>query len=128
LVYCKIRTGSVAKVKELYAAAVTDIEQGRCNWKSNFTYLQLLVMGDAGSQPGKAKSNHKQNKTNGNPNRVLWCKDFQTGSCSFDQQSHPGVFKGQQRTLWHVCATCMRYGKTKEFHREKSHECPNYVQ
>ena len=70
---------------------------------------------------GKKKSVKKSSKDK-NPD-VVWCKDFNFGSYTF-QTHHKGMFNGEQVKKWHICKTCWTSKSEKRFHKVNAEDCP----
>ena len=131
LAYWKIRTGDFPKVRQLYMGVLNAIEQGESSWSSNFQLLEMMIMGDATKtiprKTGeKSQSQPTASQSGKDKDRVFFCKKYQVGECeeTLKDHAHRGWLGNSTRLLHHVCAACLLKKRRKEFHREKSDECP----
>ena len=127
LAYWKVRTADFSRVKKLYAAIVSRIEQGKAKWDSDFELMEIMVMGDTGN--GGQKSSFGGNKPNKSDSKnTYFCKKFQTGECSqsLKNNGHTGQLGSRTVFMVHICAACWLKDKKQERHPEKSDTCPHH--
>lgn len=100
---------------------------GELTWVSDFEkYEYQMGYRDSVAGKSKPKNSKPQNKPNDKRDKpnVLFCKEFQTGMCSESGSIHKGTFRGQSKTLWHICATCFLDDRIKKFHAEVMRDAP----
>ena len=122
-------------VLNYHAAVLLEIERGHSSWGDNFHMLQNTTLagglltsqqfrgGNGVSSPGNYK---RQSNTNGGTSSegILFCHDYQNGSCSH-VGDHQGEYKGEKnRHLKHICAKCWLVNHKMAAHSKKSEVCP----
>ena len=121
-------------VLNYHAAVLLEIERGHCSWGDNFHMLQNTTLagglltshqfrgGSGLSSSGSSK--RPFNSNGGNNEGILFCHDYQNGSCSH-VGDHQGEYKGEKnRQLKHICAICWLVNKKMAAHPKKSEVCP----
>ena len=106
-------------VRSFHAAVLSEIERGRLNWEDSFLHLENRMLAGL----------HKKIKDQKRPapsssNAVLFCRDYQKGSCSHSKD-HYAMHKGEKKWLCHICAACWVKDKAKRMHSEYADDCPN---
>ena len=106
-------------VRSFHAAVLSEIERGRLNWGDSFLHLENRTLAGL----------HKKTKDQKRPapsssNAVLFCRDYQKGSCSHSKD-HYAMLKGEKKWLCHICAACWVKDKAKRMHSEYADDCPN---
>lgn len=106
-------------VRSFHAAVLSEIERGRLNWEDSFLHLENRTLAGL----------HKKTKDQKRPapsssNAVLFCRDYQKGSCSHSKD-HYAMLKGEKKWLCHICAACWVKDKAKRMHSEYADDCPN---
>lgn len=106
-------------VRSFHAAVLSEIERGRLNWGDSFLHLENRTLAGL----------HKKTKEQKRPapsssNAVLFCRDYQKGSCSHSKD-HYAMLKGEKKWLCHICAACWVKDKAKRMHSEYADDCPN---
>lgn len=124
-------TKSWKSVLNYHAACLLEIERGNLKWGANFQLhgLQNTILTGSGANanprgPGSS-TNAKQSSqsTPGSEERVVFCKNYQRGSCNFTRD-HYGHFMGENQMLRHICAKCWLAAKKQSPHSEQSDACP----
>ena len=64
-----------------------------------------------------------QTKTINQGPSQYFCANFQKGRC-LKESPHPGMIKGTEVMLQHICAKCLLHGKKTTYHPETSPQCP----
>ena len=103
LAYWKVRTADFSRVKKLYAAIVSRIEQGKAKWDSDFELTEIMVMGDTGS--GGPKHSFGSNRAaKPDSKNTYFCKKFQTGDCSqsLKNNGHSGQLGSRTVFMVHI--------------------------
>ena len=124
-----------AEARTFHNLIMTKIEQGRINWKSNFSILANQFLEKKVRNSLRAKSttptqskdsrgsrnfsrgfgNHPSQGRNfrgqGGPLGLI-CRQFNRGSCSYGDE---------QWKRWHVCLSCAEAGKIGEQHPASLH-------
>ena len=106
-------------VRSFHAAVLSEIERGRLKWGDSFLHLENRTLAGL----------HKKTKDQKRPapsssNAVLFCRDYQKGSCSHSKD-HYAMLKGEKKWLCHICAACWVKDKAKRMHSEYADDCPN---
>ena len=106
-------------VRSFHAAVLSEIERGRLHWGDSFLHLENRTLAGL----------HKKTKDQKRPapsssNAVLFCCDYQKGSCSHSKD-HYAMLKGEKKWLCHICAACWVKDKAKQMHSEYADDCPN---
>ena len=124
-------TKSWKSVLNYHAACLLEIERGNLKWGANFQLhgLQNTILTGSGTNanprgPGN-NANAKQSSpsTPGSEERVVFCKNYQRGSCNFTRD-HYGHFMGENQMLRHICAKCWLAARKQSPHSEQSDACP----
>ena len=119
-------------VLSYHAAVLLEIERGNRKWGESFQDLEnTTVAGNfinnyrgGGSNNGlRQRSKPGTNTTNDGEGRVLFCRNFNKGTCSHTQD-HNGSFEGETQLLRHICAVCWLGSRKKASHAETSENCP----
>ena len=113
-------------VLNYHAACLMEIERGNFKWGDSFQALvHTTLAGGLKQLNTRDKTGFRsRNVTEGVGDApVLFCKNFQKGTCSF-KEDHNGPFKGGVKFQRHICAKC--WLETKKFanHAEGSSVCP----
>ena len=106
-------------VRSFHAAVLSEIERGRLNWEDSFLHLENRTL--AGLHK---KTKEQKRPTPSSSNAVLFCRDYQKGSCSHSKD-HYAMLKGEKKWLCHICAACWVKDKAKRMHSEYADDCPN---
>ena len=105
-------------VRRLHAAVLSEIERGRLNWGDSFLHLENRTLA------GLHKTKDQKRPAPSSSNAVLFCRDYQKGSCSHSKD-HYAMLKGEKKWLCHICAACWVKDKAKRMHSEYADDCPN---
>ena len=104
--------------KELYRETLNAIEKGEFTW-CNYYKIERLE-NEIRFNNMKVDDNATDDKCKQNiQNEVKWCKDFNTGRCTF-QGHHQGKYAGQVTKLWNICRVCWFKLRQKKFDRAGS--------
>ena len=106
-------------VRSFHAAVLSEIERGRLNWEDSFLHLENRTL--AGLHK---KTKEQKRHAPSSSNAVLFCRDYQKGSCSHSKD-HYAMLKGEKKWLCHICAACWVKDKAKRMHSEYADDCPN---
>lgn len=106
-------------VRSFHAAVLSEIERGRLNWGDSFIHLENRTL--AGLHK---KAKEQKRPAPSSSNAVLFCRDYQKGSCSYSKD-HYAMLKGEKKWLCHICAACWVKDKAKRMHSEYADDCPN---
>ena len=120
-----------AKLLHVQRSILSRIEKGTADWKSDFVDIEhhvLTIMGSAGKKvtpatPEKSDAKAvKQSKTkhgSGGAAAVglLYCSRYQGGNCTAESDPHMANMDGVQREVHHVCASCLKQGKSERHNR-----------
>ena len=122
LAYWKIRSNDVLRVRKLYTAVVSAIEQGEYKWDSDFKLMEVMVMGEVAVR-GQTNNTQKSREQKS----IFFCRKYQQGECTqpLKNNGHTGQLGSRTVTMLHICATCWLKDKKQEKHSEKSGECPH---
>lgn len=104
-------------ILQYHEAVLLEIERGLARWGDSFTHLESRTL------YGSVKSSSTRTS---NTTPVLFCRDFQRGTCTHNRDHH-GSVKGVQRWVRHICASCWNAHRKQERHRENSPACPQHV-
>lgn len=101
-----------------HAAVLLDIESGRSYWGDSFTHLEARTL------YGFLKNSGKRVNSGNSPSKpVLFCRDFQKGTCK-KSKDHFGLVRGESKFVKHICAPCWLNGRVQRSHPETSRDCP----
>lgn len=106
-------------IRSFHAAVLSEIERGRLNWEDSFLHLENRTL--AGLHK---KAKDQKRPAPSSSNAVLFCSDYQKGSCSHSKD-HYAMLKGEKKWLCHICAACWVKDKAKRMHSEYADDCPN---
>ena len=121
IAYAYDETNNWIACREYYAAVLVAIEMQEEEWNSNFRRFELML-------PRKIVTGKNKNKSEVEPKKrvpeVVFCKDFNKGSCVHGG-AHYGKYKDENKVwLHHYCAKCLLKNKERRTHSENSDECP----
>ena len=127
-------------VLNYHAAALYEIECGRCSWGDNFQMLQNTTLAGgllSTQQPRGNGGTGSFNRRQPNPDSaagskpvvggVVFCPAYQTGTC-LHNGDHQGEFRNQIRQLKHICGNCWIKNRKMAAHSELSEVCPYFGQ
>ena len=106
-------------VRSFHAAVLMEIELGRLNWGDSFLHLENRT--PAGSHK---KAKEKNRPVPQNSNAVLFCHEYQKGSCTHSKD-HYATPRGEKKWLCYICAACWVKDNVKCMHSKYADECPN---
>ena len=131
-------------IKDFYASVLHKLERGSVSWDNiNLATMELEIMSRANLKPapssfrppnrfpgqnrinvGPTPAPHstQTNTTNQGPSHYF-CANFQKGRC-LKESPHPGMIKGTEVMLQHICSKCLLHGKKIAYHPETSPLCP----
>jgi len=109
---------------DFYAAFVRQIELGNRTWKNDPSDLEVPLLSKHVKQDFNKKSSYNVKKEFKTPS-VWYCAGFQKNKCS-KSSPHSTVIRGVDREVQHICASCYRLDKIKNFHPECSSACLHY--
>ena len=121
-------------VLNYHAAVLVEIERGNASWGDSFETLKstTLISNPITSQRNGTKINRDRQHENNDPStskesgsRVLFCRNFQRGTCSHTND-HQGWYDGRDQLLRHICANCWLVSKKMASHPEHSESCPYF--
>lgn len=99
-------------VRAFHAGVLMEIERGRVNWGDLFTSLEIRAMAGCTKRVTLVNVSKKLRK---NAPNILFCCEFQRGSCSHNKDHYAQV-KDERKWLSHICANCWIKDKVKKFH------------
>lgn len=132
-----------AKLLQIHAAILRQIELGKADWTSNFDQVERLILENASSASSakplgktgfqgasnsgaRVKGIKGEGKSGNNvESRSWWCKEFQNNSCNLSSP-HMKRIGGKMYSVKHFCASCYQMRKVELGHPEKSAACPYY--
>ena len=76
-----------------------------------------------GSKPQHERNTEKQEKSSEVKDRIIYCSDWNNGSCSFADH-HDGKFAGRKCVKFHICRKCYSQGHEIRSYKDGSDECP----
>jgi hypothetical protein len=109
-----------------HATCLAGIESGELTWDQSFSHLESISLRNRLLNPPAASATKLVAKSDG-LGRVLYCADYNAGSCSYSDD-HLGEYppsSGKQVLLSHVCAPCLRKGRKLARHRKGDAGCSN---
>ena len=117
-----------------HGAVLLEIERGHLNWGDNFQVLQNTTLAGGLLSSNFTRGAVAASSAGGGPKRrfgsveggnegILFCRAYQRGSCSHTGD-HKGDFKGEIRSLKHICGNCWLLNKKMAAHPETSEVCP----
>lgn len=116
-----------------YAAWVKLIEKGENKWGDDTCLLEVrMLIGKKTTNRfskfagNKFSSTDKFLSSGSNLDKKTWyCPLYQRNKCNVRKESHKFDIGGTERTVFHICATCLRKDGTKLSHPECSSACPH---
>ena len=117
------------RLLHLHRSILSRLEKGTADWTSSFDDIEhqvLTVMGAVSKKKlmgdksdAKASSLKKSKKpltSKDSTSGLLYCSKFQTNECN-EQDPHTVSLNGVQREVFHVCASCLKQGKSEKHGR-----------
>ena len=81
-------------VREFHSAVLFEIECGRARWDDSVAHLDSRLLRTPTKPMGNSSSN-----------TVLFCRDFQSGTCAHTK-NHYGMIRYGRKWLQHICTKC----------------------
>ena len=103
-----------------HAALLLEIERGHVKWGDNFQMLQTTTLAGGILQ---SESSAGQSTKQSNENPVMFCRNFQKGTCG-ESTDHFGDVNGVTRFVRHICANCWLQNRKRASHPETSELYP----
>ena len=115
-------------VLRLHAAILTEVENGMRCWGDETARLeQKILMPFAKKTVSSVKTGKGDKPTffkRPDEEKVWFCSAYNRNNCSY-REPHLTKFNDKTYVVQHICATCYQKDKRKQFHREKSADCPH---
>jgi hypothetical protein len=122
-----------AIIREAFGAWVQQIERGIKKWSDDPTSVVSHILEDHIHEQkvvryqklnkSDLKSKFKSKSPEGNFENVWFCSNYNRNKCKHTSP-HEAQINGQIRSVQHICASCWRKDKIKQFHPECSSACP----
>ncbi len=119
-------------ILRLHATILSEIESGSLTWKSDFSRLEQQLLMPYTIRKANLDKKSSKNKAGGKSDKVfhedkiLYCNEFQSGTCDNENESHNTKFFGRSATVHHICAACFKHTNKKQRHPANSTNCPFY--
>ncbi len=117
-------------ILDINAAVFNCIEMGKKDWGDNFFDIESRIVQNF--KPKQKGSNTRQSFQSRNSNRPrnspvpMFCRQYQTGKCTFSSSSHHAILRGNSVTVNHICASCALLEGVRREHPESSRDCPHF--
>lgn len=114
-------------VKNVYEAVLRNIEKGKATWDSDFQAIETQVLESSADKYSKFKepaSPRTKFQIDLKKKRVFWCAAFNQGECT-EAAPHTASVMGEDRTVLHVCASCLNKDKIQVAHGARDSSCPH---
>ncbi|CAG2202646.1 unnamed protein product [Mytilus edulis] len=111
-----------------YAAWLRKIELGQKSWKDDSTCIEVPVLSPYILSKSESSSGSKTFKSDfTKKEEIIWfCTLYNRNRCISKSTPHQINFKGQYKTVLHICAICWKKDNKKFNHPECSNTCPNF--
>ncbi len=111
-----------------YAAWLRKIELGQKSWKDDPTCIEVPVLSPYILSKSESSSGGKTFKSDFTKKEesIWFCTLYNRNRCTSKSTPHQINFKGQYKTVFHICAVCWKKDNKKLNHPECSNTCPNF--
>ena len=111
---------------DFYAVWLRQIELGRKTWNDDPQNLENVILSGHILSKEFRQNNFRPVLKNQNSKESVWfCVKFQRNKCEHTTSPHSAMIRGVNRTVYHVCATCLQKENVQRNHPECSEYCPN---
>lgn len=113
-------------LRSTHEAILRNIENGFAAWDSNFEAVEKQVIERSASRkapPSAVASKYGADKPK---NEKKWyCGAFNKGECEFIGKKHRQELLGKERTVYHICSSCLTKEGREAPHSALAAECPH---
>ena len=115
-------------LRSTHEAILRNIENGFAAWDSNFEAVEKQVLERSTSykfSPTTGGTKYAEDKTRNKKERKWYCGAFNKGECEFTGAKHRQELLGKERTVHHICSSCMAEDSREASHSALADECPH---
>ena len=115
-------------LRSTHEAILRNIENGFAGWDSNFEAVEKQVLERSTSykfSPTTGGNKNAEDKARTKKERKWYCGAFNKGECEFTGAKHRQELLGKERTVHHICSSCMTEDSREASHSALAEECPH---